>query len=102
MTVAELVNAPDSNGDTPLHSLCLRGDQDVAAFLLENGARPDVKNLSGQTPLHIACLHGDLRMIKMLVEAAKKQAERAETGKETPAGEPHPTPPAAPESPGDC
>lgn len=48
------VNAADANGDTALHGAAHRGANDMIAFLIDKGAKPDVVNVLGWTPLVIA------------------------------------------------
>jgi ankyrin repeat protein len=48
------VNAVNANGDTALHGAALRGSNDIAKFLVEKGAKLDVRNYTGWTPLTIA------------------------------------------------
>lgn len=48
------VNAANADGNTALHAVAARGYNTVAKFLVENGARPDVRNKKGQTPLAAA------------------------------------------------
>ena len=47
------VNAFNEDGQTPLHAAVGRGDQ-VIAFLVERGARLDMKDRKGRTPLDLA------------------------------------------------
>jgi ankyrin repeat protein len=48
------VNAVNANGDTALHGAALRGSSDIVKFLVEKGAKLDVRNYTGWTPLTIA------------------------------------------------
>ncbi len=48
------VNAVNMNGLTALHGAAARGADQVAQFLVERGARLDVKDKKGRTPLDIA------------------------------------------------
>ena len=48
------VNAASQNGDTALHVAASLGHDSVVQFLVENGARLDVKNSRGLTPLAAA------------------------------------------------
>jgi ankyrin repeat protein len=40
--------------ETPLHRAVLKEEIEVARFLLENGAHPNVTDVFGQTPLDVA------------------------------------------------
>ncbi|KAK2810580.1 hypothetical protein FQN50_002837 [Emmonsiellopsis sp. PD_5] len=53
---------------TPLHQAAMRGYLGIAAFLLEKGADPQVKNCQGQTPLHLAARHGMVSVIELLLD----------------------------------
>jgi ankyrin repeat protein len=56
-------------GWTPLHHAVYQGFKDIAALLIERGARVDELDLAGETPLHVACLSGSLAAAKLLVAA---------------------------------
>jgi ankyrin repeat protein len=60
-------NAPDSDGQTPLHAAAGKDHFEVVAVLLANGANPNPKNDHGWTPLHIAAAKGHLRVVKLLI-----------------------------------
>ena len=48
------VNAPNNDGDTPLHGAAWRGANDIILRLVEAGAELHVENKRGYTPLQIA------------------------------------------------
>ena len=48
------VNAANADGDTALHAVAVQGYDTVVKFLVEKGARLDVRNAEGQTPLGAA------------------------------------------------
>ena len=48
------VNIQDKDGNTPLHTAVLEGDNSKALNLLKKGARTDIKNNDGKTALQIA------------------------------------------------
>lgn len=48
------VNAVNANGYTALHGASLMGANPIVQFLVENGAKVNVKNKRGETPLMIA------------------------------------------------
>ena len=59
-----------SYGLTPLHVACTHGHEEIARYLIENGARVNARNASGMTPLYLASLadHGAVESIKVLLE----------------------------------
>lgn len=63
----ELVNAPDSSGDTPLIWAVRRQDLHVASLLLEYGADVNIKDTRGATALHLAVSH--LPCLEALINA---------------------------------
>ena len=52
LACAPAVDAPTTNGCTPLYIAANNGFADAAALLLELGADPDTETTSGCTPLH--------------------------------------------------
>ncbi len=48
------VNAANDKGDTALHGAATSGRDQVVAFLVEKGAKIDVKDKEGRTPLDVA------------------------------------------------
>jgi ankyrin repeat protein len=48
------VTVADKNGETPLHGVAYRGDNTIAQWLIDRGARLDAKNAMGWIPLRIA------------------------------------------------
>jgi ankyrin repeat protein len=48
------VNAQNDAGDTALHGAASRGADRIVRFLVENGAKPDVKNKKGVMPVTLA------------------------------------------------
>jgi len=48
------VNAANADGNTALHAVAARGYDSVVKFLVEKGAKLDVKNKKGQSPLAAA------------------------------------------------
>lgn len=61
------VDAPNPEGDTPLHVAAFVGDVDVATLLLDRGADPDARTPQG-TPLEYAVYVGSADVADLLVE----------------------------------
>ena len=55
-------------GDTPLHLAVRRGDRDLIARLLDEGADVHARNKDGVTPLHVAIWKHDRRVVRMLLD----------------------------------
>jgi hypothetical protein len=64
------LNEADAQGHTALHEACMKEDETVVAFLLENGADPLAQDNEGNTPLHIATLHKKASLIPLLLAQA--------------------------------
>jgi ankyrin repeat protein len=62
------VNAKDSNGFTPQHWACFKGQVQVAKELLDHGADVDATDNHGSTPLHRACFNGNVQIVKELLD----------------------------------
>ena len=64
-----LLQAPDSVGDTPLHSACRRCNFSVVKCLVEEfSADSHAMNASGLLPIHLAVAAGDVRTVKYFME----------------------------------
>ena len=48
------INAADARGQTALHGAALKGYDQVVQYLLDHGAKPDIKDKRGLTPLDFA------------------------------------------------
>lgn len=60
-------NAKALTGDTPLHVATLKGDRDMAALLIDNGAGLNAANArSANTPLHLAVTSGQRDIVELL------------------------------------
>lgn len=73
----DLINARDSNGQTPLHRAAVGGQVTVAQFLLANGADVDSRDQAGATPLSLAVGIGNKAMVEVLL-AAKANVNEAD------------------------
>ncbi|KAJ1323260.1 ankyrin repeat domain-containing protein 50 [Microdochium nivale] len=62
-----IMTSRDSNGDTPLHLAAAYGNDAVAEFLLQHGARVDARSRTRATPLHEAIEHGKRSTVDLLV-----------------------------------
>ncbi len=63
------INGSQSDGPPPLVLALVKGRDDVAEFLIKNGAdvdRPDPRG--GMRPLHAAALHGNEALVRLLIE----------------------------------
>lgn len=54
LTAGVDVNATDSRGQTALHGAAFQGYDQVVQFLVDHGAKPDIKDKQGKTPLDSA------------------------------------------------
>ena len=74
------INVQDSNGDTPLHEACVRGEDEIVELLLKfkpHGAEDKVKiqlvkNHLGLTPFHLACREGHRYIAERLLTFAEQ------------------------------
>jgi len=78
-----LLNARDTDGSTPLHCACWKGNLDAAKLLLEHGAKADALRTGGHygtTPLHAAA-HGNQReIVRLLLEHGAKAKLKDDEG----------------------
>jgi len=78
-----LINAKDVNGDTALMVAVARRDDTWTAFLLSNGADPNLANRKGDTPLIAAARIGYLQGAEWLI-TKKARVDEANRMGETP------------------
>ena len=78
-----LINARDVNGDTALMVTVARRDDTWTAFLLSNGADPNLANRKGDTPLIAAARIGFLQGAEWLI-SKKARVDEANRMGETP------------------
>jgi ankyrin repeat protein len=65
-----LISVRDSDGSTPLHCACWKGNDDVVKLLLESGADVNAENNNehwGTTPLHAAAHANQKKVAEMLI-----------------------------------
>jgi ankyrin repeat protein len=63
------VNQPFDQGITPLHSAVINNQENIAAVLIQNGAKIDVQDASTKaTPLHLAALYGRENIANLLIK----------------------------------
>jgi len=62
-----LVQADDGDGHTPLHVAADRGHREVAALLVDAGAKIDAPDSCGWTPLHTAAANGRVATAELLI-----------------------------------
>ena len=63
----DVVNARDSQRQTPLHKAALGGQVKVAQFLLANGADVNAREHNNATPLHFAVYSGKKDVLELLL-----------------------------------
>ena len=63
---SENVNAPRSDGWTPLHIAAQYGSSEIFKFLAPQVENPNAPTPDGWTPLHIAAQHGSTEIFKFL------------------------------------
>ena len=63
------VNAPQADGMTALHWVCLHDDLEMAKLLIETGADVNSANRYGVTPLTLACTNGNGALVELLLDA---------------------------------
>lgn len=69
------INTKNANGETPLFSLvAMQGDAIAGRvkFLLDRGAKVDIKDNDNRTPLHAACMGGNASVVKLLIAKGAK------------------------------
>ncbi|MBS0352040.1 MAG: ankyrin repeat domain-containing protein, partial [Proteobacteria bacterium] len=67
---ADLREAVDTEGYTPLHRAVTAGSLSTVAWLLDHGARPAAVNTKGQTALHLAAGTNRVDLITLLLRRA--------------------------------
>ncbi|KAI9597685.1 ankyrin repeat-containing domain protein [Syncephalis fuscata] len=80
------VNIRDHVGRTPLQLAVLEGHRDVAAFLIDQGARICARVADGRTVLHLAAQQGNSEIIRLLL-ARSEENRKAKEARESAAME---------------
>lgn len=62
------VNAPDANGDTPLHVAVAQGQVTIVRLLLRHRADLSARDAQGRTPLHLALALGKVPAARLLLD----------------------------------
>ena len=61
-------HAAAKNGYTPLHITAKKNQLEIAASLLEYGAKTDAESKAGFTPLHLAAQEGHVDITNLLLK----------------------------------
>uniref|UniRef100_A0A4W4GNM7 SOCS box domain-containing protein n=1 Tax=Electrophorus electricus TaxID=8005 RepID=A0A4W4GNM7_ELEEL len=64
------------NGDSVLYDAAGSGNPDCVDLLLQNGANPNIANLSSQLPIHRASYKGHYLALRMLIPVTTRRAQR--------------------------
>jgi hypothetical protein len=75
-----LLDAKNSDGETPLHQGAKYGQVEVLDVLLDKGSNVNAKTPEGATPLHFAAAFGQLEAVRLLVARGADVDPREETG----------------------
>ena len=63
-----LIEATDSNSNTPLHTAAMHGHTDVVELLLGKGASIEAINKDNSTPMEVATNNGHSDIVKLLTQ----------------------------------
>lgn len=65
---------------TPLHSAAARGEDHIAALLLDAGGDPNARDGGGYSPLHTAAANGHLPLVRLLLDRGAEVNARNDEG----------------------
>jgi len=74
------IRRPRGPQDTPLISVCLRGETNIVELLVKHGADPNIKTKYGRTALMKACVGGHAGIAKRLLAHGADLHARSELG----------------------
>lgn len=74
------VHSRDADGDTALHVLLWRGNDNWVRLLIDAGADVNAVGDMGETPLHIAIRQDNVAAVEALLRAGAKTGHRSEFG----------------------
>jgi len=67
------INCRDRGRYSPLMLACLRGNYEMAEFLINKGAKIDLKNYFGTTALMMSSFYGSIEIVKLLLKYGAKK-----------------------------
>lgn len=76
-----LARTADEHGFVPLHKAAWAGDAELAARLLDLGARVDSRDAGGNSPLHLASFRGHMAVVRLLLARGADVDARDGTGR---------------------
>src|SRR6185436_8448927 len=76
-----LVDAPDENGQPPLHNAVVDGYLSLQTWLLDHRADPNARNARGETPLHLA-VFSDRTPERQVIRALIRRGADPNAGRE--------------------
>ena len=81
-TVLNLLDQPNSDGNTVMHITTRMDDDEATQLLLVHGANPNVQDVDGNSPLHTICNQGDIQTATWIIKNNGRVLENKQ--KETP------------------
>ena len=65
-----MLNARDSDSNSPLHSACKNNHANVVRMLIEFGADLSWRNMSNQSPFHVSCEYASPEIVEAIFTAS--------------------------------